>query len=104
MTSSKTMKDAGQYFTESGESGSQMAAARFLDTISKLPGMCGEISDAFSTYTQVKITEASRLCRLPQAECPEIWIRTPPRHRPESWNNLDDPVVPLEGHFSLVTH
>ena len=35
-------------FTEQGASGSQMAAAKFMDTSSKLPGMTGETSDAIS--------------------------------------------------------
>ena len=38
-------------FTEQGASASQMAAAKFLDSISKLPGMAGETSDAISAYT-----------------------------------------------------
>ena len=45
-------------FTEQGASASQMAAAKFLDTILTLPGMAGETSDAISAYTQVKMTEA----------------------------------------------
>ena len=39
---------------EQGASASQMAAAKFLDTISKLPGMAGDTSDAISAYTQIK--------------------------------------------------
>ena len=38
-------------FTEQGASASHMAAATFLDTISKLLGMAGEASDAVSEYT-----------------------------------------------------
>ena len=83
-------------FTEQGASASQMAAAKFLDTISKLPGMAGETSDAISAYSQVKMTEAPRLSRLPKEECPEMWIRLPPRQRLTSWNNIDDLVGPLE--------
>ena len=56
-------------------SASQTAAAKFLDTISKLPGMAGETGDSFSAYTQVKMTEASRLLHLPKEECPEIGSR-----------------------------
>ena len=40
-------------FTEQGASASEMAAAKFLDTISKLLGMAGETSDAISACTQV---------------------------------------------------
>ena len=50
-TTSMTKKDTA----------SQMAAATFLDTISKLLGMAVETSDALSAYTQVKMTEAPRL-------------------------------------------
>ena len=84
-------------FTEQGSSASQMAAARFLNTISKVRGMAGETSDAISAaYTQAKMTEAPRLLRLPKEECPEIWIRIPQRNRPKSWDKIDDPVVSLE--------
>ena len=95
-TASKTKKDGEQYSQEQGASPSQMAAAQFLDTISKLPGMAGETSGAISAYTQVKMTEAPRLLRLPKEGYPEIWIRIPP---PKSWNNLEDPVVLLERNF-----
>ena len=76
-----------------------MAAAKFLDTVSKLLDIAGEARDAVSAYTQVKMTEPPRLLRLPEEECPEIWIRTPPHQRSKSWNETSDPVVPLEGHF-----
>ena len=62
--------------TEQGASASQMAAAKFLDTIRKLPGMAG---DAISAYTQVKMTEARRLLRMPKEECPPFLIRILPR-------------------------
>ena len=79
---------------EEGASASQMAA-RFSDTMSNFPGMAGDTSDAVSAFSQVKMTEASRSLRLPKRGCPEIWIRTPPRQRPQSWDKIDDPVVPL---------
>ena len=41
-------------FTERGSSPSPVAAARILDTISRLPGMAGESNDAVSDYTQVR--------------------------------------------------
>ena len=86
-------------FTEQGAPASQMAATKFLDTISKLPVMAGAASDAVSAYTQVKMTEAPRLLRLSKDECPEIWIRIHPRQRPNSWDKIGDPVVPLEKHL-----
>ena len=45
-------------FTVQGASVSQMAAAEFLDTISELPGMAGETSDAIAAYTEVQMTDA----------------------------------------------
>ena len=55
-------------FTEQGATVSQTAEARFLDTISKLPDLAGEKSDAVSVYTQVKMTGARSLLRLPTDE------------------------------------
>ena len=69
-------------FTAQGASASQMAVAKFLDTVSKLPGMAGETSVAIFAYTQVQVTEALLLLQLPKEESPEIWVRIPPRQRP----------------------
>ena len=88
------VKDEGGYravFTEQGASVSQMAAATFLDAMSKLLGMAGETSDAISAYTQVTMTEAPRLLRMPKEECPEMWIRIPPRQIPTGGDNIEDP-------------
>ena len=49
-------KGHGAVFTEQGASASQMAAAKFLDTVSKLLDMAGERSDAISAYTQAQMT------------------------------------------------
>ena len=84
VTTSKTKKDTELYSQKQGASASRMAAAKILDTISKLPGTAGETSDAISAYTQVKMTEAPRLLRMPSIECLEIWIRIPPRQRSKS--------------------
>ncbi len=45
----------GQFavFTEQGASASHMAAAKFVDAISRLSGNSGEDSDAVGAYTQV---------------------------------------------------
>ena len=48
-------------FTEEGASASQMAAAKFLEAISKLLSMAGEAGDKVSVYIQVKMTEAPSL-------------------------------------------
>ena len=59
---SKTKKDTEQY-PLSKVLQSQMAAVKFSDTTSKLPGVAG----------------APRLSRLPKEECPEYWINIFPR-------------------------
>ena len=63
------VKDDGGYkavFTEKGASASQVAAIRFLAIISKLPGMDEEANDAVSAHTQVHLSDAPRLLRLPE--------------------------------------
>ena len=50
-------------FAEQGASASQVAAAIFLDTKTRLLGMAGEANDAVSAYTQVHLSEAPRLLR-----------------------------------------
>jgi hypothetical protein len=46
--------ETGQFavFTEQGASASHMAAAKFMDAISRMPGNSGEDSDAVGAYTQ----------------------------------------------------
>ena len=51
-------------FAEQNASASQMAAAKFLDTVSKLLSVAGESCDAVSAYSQVKMTEAPRSLRV----------------------------------------
>ena len=78
-------------FTEHGASTVRLAAARFQDTISRLPGMAGEANDATSAYQQEHMSEGPRLLRLPAKE--------PPRRRPKQWDEVEEPVVPLEGNL-----
>ena len=40
-------------FTEQGASASQMEAAKFLDTVARMPGMGGQAADAVKVYIQV---------------------------------------------------
>ena len=82
-TTSKTKKDTGQYFA--------LQLLRWQRQGSWTP------SQSFLYGTQVEMTEAPRLLRLPKEECPEIWIRIPPRQGPNSWDNIEDPVVLLKG-------
>ena len=90
--------DSGSYavFTEQGSSASQMTAAKIMDIISRLPGRAGQATDAVPAKTQVTMEDAPKLRKIPNSECPDIWIR-PPRHKwRKSWSSMEDPVVPLE--------
>ena len=90
--------DSGSYavFTEQGSSASQMTAAKIMDILSRLPGCDGQAADAVSAYTQVKMEDAHKLLKIPESECPDIWIRLPRHKWPKSWSSMEDPVVPLE--------
>ena len=74
--------NSGSYavFTEQGSSASQMTAAKIMDIISRLPGCDGQAADAVSAKTQVKMEDARKLLKIPNSECPDIWIRLP-QHR-----------------------
>ena len=58
--------DSGAYalFTEQRSSASQMAAAKVMDTISRLPGCAGQAADAVPAYTQVKMEDAPTLLKI----------------------------------------
>ena len=43
--------------------------------------------------------DAPRPLNLSERECPQVWMRLPPRRRPTFWDNVGDLVVPLEGHL-----
>ena len=44
----------------------------------------------------VKMEDAPRLLKIQKSECPDLWMRLPKHKWPKSWNNIEDPVVPLE--------
>ena len=71
--------DSGSYagFTEQGSSASQMTAAKVVDIISRLPGCTGQAADAVFAFTQVKMEDVPKLLKIPESECPDIWIRLP---------------------------
>ena len=64
--------DTGGYAvsTEQEASASHMTAAKVLGTMSRLPSMSEEANDAVSAHTQVKMSDAYRLLKLPETECP----------------------------------
>ena len=86
----------GQFavFTEQGASASNLAAAKFVDAIARMPGNDGEDSDAIGAYTQVRLSDAKKL--LGPDVVTETWITLPPHKRPASWANIEDPVCPLD--------
>ena len=73
-----------------------MTAAKVMDIISRLPECARQAADAVSAYSQVKMEDASTLLKIPNSECPDIWIRLPKHKWPKSWSSVEDPVVPLE--------
>ena len=87
--------DSGSYavFTEQGSSASQMTAAKVMDIISRLPGCAGQAADAVSDKTQVKMEDAPTLLKIPESECPDIWIRLPKHKWPKSWSSLGRTIV-----------
>ena len=48
------------------------------------------------SYTEVRMEDAPKLLKIPQSECPDVWIRLPRHKWQKSWSNIEDPVVPLE--------
>jgi hypothetical protein len=91
-----TKDEDGQFavFTEQGASASNMAAAKLMDAIARMPGNDGEDSDAVGAYTQVRLSDATKL--LGPGVVTETWISLPPHRRPKSSDNIEDPVCPLE--------
>ena len=89
--------DPGFYavFTEQGSSASQMTA-KVMDIISRLLGCAGQAADAVSAKTQVKMEDAQKLPKIPNSECPDIWIRLPRHKWPKILVQYRSPVVPLE--------
>ena len=94
-------EDSGSHavFTEQGSSPSQMTAAKVMDIISRLPRSAGQTTDAVSACTEVKMEDAPTLLKIPESECPDIWIRLPRHKWPQSWSGMEYPVVPLERHL-----
>ena len=73
-----------------------MTAAKIMDVIARLPGCDGQAADAVSAYTQVKMEDAHKLLKIPESECPDIWIRLSRHKWPKSWSSMEDPAVLLE--------
>ena len=62
-------------FSEQGTSSSHLMAARFVDAVSRMPGMLGQDADATGAYTQIPLGR----------DCPDTWISLPRDRWPRSW-------------------
>ena len=82
-------------FSEQGTSASHMAGTKIINAIARMPGNCGEDSDAIAAYTQIPLSDAVRL--LGMDVMPETWISLPFDRWPKdgSWKKFKDPVCPL---------
>ena len=107
MSRGDTVKDERGHlavFSEQGTSAYQLAAAKALDAISRMPGDSGSDSDAVGAYTQVTLLEAHYLMGGTDADFIETWIsfENMPHRRPKEWDNIEDPVcilrINLYGH------
>ena len=71
-------------FSEQGTSASHLAAAKFLDAISRLPGNAGEDSDATGAYTQVTLSDMTKNGVVSYGkEHVETWTSLPRHRRPK---------------------
>ena len=71
-------------------------STKVMDIISRLPGCVGQAADTVYAYTQVKMEDAPKLLKIPESECPDIWIRLPRHKWPKLWSSMEGWVVPLE--------
>ena len=85
--------DSGSYavFAERGSSASQMTASKVMDVIVRQPDSDGQAADAVSAYTQVKNGGRSKIARNSK-----VRVRLLRHEWPNTWSNIEDPVVPLE--------
>ena len=70
--------------------------AKVMDVKSRLQGCAGRAAIAVSDFTQVKTEDTPTLLKIPESECPDIWICLPRHKWPKSWSSMEDSVVPLE--------
>jgi len=83
-------------FTEQGASASNIAASKFLDALSRMPGMSGEEADGVKAYTQCLFKDAAKLLGLKEDQFPKTYISLPANRRPKWWDKIEDPVVELK--------
>ena len=83
--------DTGGYavFTEQAAPASHKTAGKVVDTMLQVWR-----SKRCCFRVQAKISDASRLLKLPETECPTVWVQLPRQRRPELWDDIDDSMVP----------
>ena len=65
-----------------------------MDVIARLLDCDGQPADAISAYTQVKLEDAQKLLqKIPNSECPGVWIRLLKHEWPMPWEYIEDPVL-----------
>ena len=60
----------------------EQTAAKAMDVTARVPDCDGHAADAVSACTELKLEDAPRLLKIPESECPDVWIRLP-RHMAE---------------------
>ena len=45
------------------------------------------------------LEDAPKLLKIPESECPDMWIRLPRHKWPKPWENIEDAVVLLVRNF-----
>ena len=77
-----------------------MTPAKVIEAFGRVPDCAGQTTGAVSAYTQVKMEDAPRFfCLIQNSRVRmsiNVWIRLLRHKWPESWSNIEDPVVPLE--------
>ena len=91
----KDDSEACVVFTEQDSSASEVTAAKVMDVIARQPECDGQAAHAVSAYTQ----DAPRLLKIPNSECPDVWIRLPRHNGQNPGEKLETPVILLEPNF-----
>lgn len=92
-----TVKDIDGFcavFSEQGTSPNHMAATKFIDAITRMPGMDEEDLDAMSAYTQVELKNVSKSLGK-GSQFVDTWVTLPRHLVPTAFQHLDSPVCPL---------
>ena len=72
MHQGENVKEDEGYRAVYTEQGAQVAAAKFLDTISQLPGLAIETSDEVPAYTPGRRSEAQQFAKVTRSDCPQV--------------------------------